>query len=87
MARRLEECLAAVENPEGKKQKRLFKRKRGGTVLTKEQVAAIKEGRKLLRQEKASVKRVHLWRSSPISALKAALPVRLCVNLSRSLPR
>ena len=43
MARRLEECLAAVENPEGKKQKRLLKRNRGGTVLTKEQVAAIKD--------------------------------------------
>ena len=53
MARRLEECLVAVENPEGKQQKRIFKRKRGGTVLTKEQVSAIKEGRKLLQELRA----------------------------------
>ena len=43
--------LLRVENTEGKKQKCIFKKKRGGIVLTKEQVAAIKEGRKLLRKE------------------------------------
>lgn len=51
MARRLEECLAAVEQTEGSKQKRIFKRKRGGETLTREQVSAIKEGRKLLKAE------------------------------------
>ena len=51
MARRLEECLAALENPEGKAQQGLFKRKRGGEPLTREQVKAIKEGRKLLKEE------------------------------------
>jgi len=50
MKRRLEECLVAVENPDGKPQ-RFFKRKRGGENLTKELVKAIKEGRKLLREE------------------------------------
>lgn len=44
--------LAAVENRIGKKQRRpIFKRKRAGEVLTREQVAAIKIGRKLLRRE------------------------------------
>ena len=44
--------LLAVDKTEGKKQRRLFfKRKRGGKVLTREQVAAIKTGRKLIRKE------------------------------------
>lgn len=48
----MDEILLAAENPIGKKQRRpFFKRKRSGEVLTREQVAAIKLGRKLLRQE------------------------------------
>lgn len=49
---RLEEFLIAADNPVGKKQRRpIFKRKRSGEVLTREQVKAIKAGRKLLRKE------------------------------------
>ena len=52
MARRLEELILAAENPVGKKQRRLFfKKKRSGELLTREQVAAIKLGRKMLRAE------------------------------------
>lgn len=52
MARRLEELILAAENPIGKKQRRIFfKKKRSGVLLTREQVAAIKLGRKLLRAE------------------------------------
>lgn len=48
---RLEVYLLAVDNPDGRKQRRIFKRKRGGVVLTREQVKAIKCGRKVLRKE------------------------------------
>lgn len=48
----LEFYLIAADNPIGKKQRRpIFKRKRANEVLTREQVAAIKKGRKLLRKE------------------------------------
>lgn len=48
----MDDLLLAVDNAEGKKQRRvLFKRKRGGVMLTREQVTAIKAGRKLLRKE------------------------------------
>lgn len=48
----LEVYLIAADNPVGRKQRRpIFKRKRSGEVLTREQVAAIKMGRKLLRKE------------------------------------
>lgn len=50
--KRLEEYMLAAENSVGKSQLRpLFKRKRAGEVLTREQVSAIKKGRKLLRKE------------------------------------
>lgn len=49
---RLETYLIAADNPIGKEQRRpIFRRKRAGAVLTREQVAAIKKGRKLLRKE------------------------------------
>lgn len=49
---KLEVYLIAADNPVGSKQLRpIFKRKRSGEVLTREQVAAIKCGRKLLRKE------------------------------------
>ena len=49
---RLEDYLIAAENPVGRKQLRLiFRRKRSKEVLTREQVTAIKKGRKLLRAE------------------------------------
>ena len=49
---RLEEYLIAADNPIGKKQRiPFFRRKRAGEELTREQVAAIKAGRKLLRKE------------------------------------
>ena len=47
----LEVYLVAAENPVGKKQRCIIKRKRSGEVLTREQVAAIKKGRKVLRKE------------------------------------
>ena len=48
----MDAVLLAADNADGKKQRRLFtKRKRGGVVLTREQVASIKAGRKLLRKE------------------------------------
>lgn len=51
MEKRVELFILAADNPIGKKQRRIFKRKRAGEVLTREQVAAIKAGRKLLRKE------------------------------------
>ena len=49
---KLETYLIAADNPVGKKQRRpVFRRKRAGEELTREQVAAIKRGRKLLRKE------------------------------------
>lgn len=52
MEKRLEDYLVEADNPVGKEQRKLFfKRKRSGEVLTREQVKAIKEGRKLLRKE------------------------------------
>ena len=49
---KMDDILLAAENSEGKPQRRpLFKRRRGGTVLTREQVKAIKLGRKKLRRE------------------------------------
>ena len=49
---RLETYLLAADNPVGSEQLRpIFKRKRSGEVLTREQVTAIKRGRKLLRKE------------------------------------
>ncbi len=49
---RLEAYMIAADDPVGKSQLRpIFKRKRSGEVLTREQVSAIKKGRKLLRQE------------------------------------
>ena len=48
----LEYYLLAAENPVGRRQLRpIFRRKRNGEVLTREQVAAIKRGRRLLRKE------------------------------------
>lgn len=48
----MDQVLHAIEQPEGKKQRRLiFKKRRGGKVLTREQVTAIKAGRKLLKKE------------------------------------
>lgn len=49
---KLENYILAAENPEGKKQRRpIFRRRRATEVLTREQVKAIKKGRKLLRKE------------------------------------
>lgn len=49
---RLEVYMLAADNPIGKKQLRpIFKRKRSKEVLTREQVTAIKKGRKVLRRE------------------------------------
>ncbi|MBQ2795804.1 MAG: hypothetical protein IJF04_07265, partial [Oscillospiraceae bacterium] len=49
---KLETYLIAADNPVGKKQLRpIFRRKRSKEVLTREQVTAIKKGRKLLRKE------------------------------------
>ena len=46
----LEQCIIAAGNAVGKKQRRpFFKRKRSNEELTREQVQAIKLGRKLLR--------------------------------------
>lgn len=48
----LEQCIIAAGNAVGEEQKRvLFKHKRSGEELTKEQVRAIKLGRKLLRKD------------------------------------
>lgn len=47
----MDAVLTAVDNPEGKAQRGLFKKRRGGVMLTREQVRAIKAGRKLLRAE------------------------------------
>lgn len=50
--RRLETYMIAADDPVGRSQLRpFFKRKRSGEVLTREQVSAIKQGRKLLRKE------------------------------------
>ena len=51
MEKSLSDCLLALDRDDGKKQRGPFKRRRGGQVLTREQVQAIKEGRKLLRAE------------------------------------
>lgn len=51
---KLEVYMIAADNPIGKKQRRIFKRKRAGEVLTREQVAAIKKGRKILRRDMKS---------------------------------
>lgn len=51
MEKKIEVYLLAAENPVGKKQRRIFKRKRAGEVLTREQVKAIKQGRRLLKKE------------------------------------
>lgn len=49
---RLEVYLLAADNPVGKRQLRpIFRRKRSGEVLTREQVDAIKKGRQVLRKE------------------------------------
>ena len=49
---KLETYLIAAEKTEGSAQLRpIFRRKRSGEVLTREQVTAIKKGRKLLRKE------------------------------------
>ena len=49
---RLEVYMLAAENPIGKRQLRpIFRRKRSKVVLTREQVYAIKRGRRLLRKE------------------------------------
>ena len=47
----LEIYLLAADNPIGHEQRRIFKRKRAGEVLTREQVKAIKKGRRLLRKQ------------------------------------
>lgn len=49
--KKIESFLAAAEQEVGHKQRRIFKKKRAGQVLTREQVAAIKMGRKLLKAE------------------------------------
>lgn len=50
-----ENFLLAADNTEGKRQRRLiFKKRRGGVVLTREQVKAIKLGKKHLRKEMKS---------------------------------
>lgn len=49
--KRIETFLLAAENGVGHKQRRIFKRKRAGVELTREQVKAIKMGRKLLKVE------------------------------------
>lgn len=51
MEQGLEIFLIAADNPIGTKQRRIFKRKRAGEVLTREQVKAIKAGRKLLKKQ------------------------------------
>jgi len=51
MKKSLGDYLVEVDRVEGKKQRGPFKRKRGGQVLTREQVRAIKKGRKILRAE------------------------------------
>lgn len=49
---RVEDYILAAENPEGKPQRRpIFRYKRSNEVLTREQVKAIKKGRKLLRKD------------------------------------
>lgn len=48
---KLEVYMIAADNPIGKKQRCILKRKRAGEVLTREQVAAIKMGRKVLRRD------------------------------------
>ncbi len=49
---RLEVYMLAADNPVGKRQLRpIFRRKRSKTVLTREQVTAIKRGRRVLRRD------------------------------------
>lgn len=48
----MSDVLLDADNPVGKKQRRpLFKKKRSGEIVTREQVKAIKKGRKKLRKE------------------------------------
>lgn len=47
----IEVYLVAADNSVGNEQRTPFKRKRSGEVLTREQIEAIKKGRKLLRKE------------------------------------
>ena len=52
MAKRIEDYILAAENAEGKRQRRpFFRRRRSNVLLTREQVKAIKKGRKLLRKD------------------------------------
>lgn len=51
MEKSLSDYLLDLDRTDGKKQRGPFKRRRGGQVLTREQVHAIKKGRKLLRAE------------------------------------
>lgn len=51
MKKNLSDYLADLDRPEGKKQWSPFRRRRGGQVLTREQLRAIKKGRRLLRAE------------------------------------
>ncbi len=52
---KLEKYLIAADDPVGSSQLRpIFKRKRSGEILTREQVSAIKKGRKILRKEMKS---------------------------------
>ena len=47
----VENFMLTADNAKGKRQRRLLKKKRGGVTLTREQVKAIKVGRKHLRKE------------------------------------
>lgn len=51
MKENLKNCLMAAEQTQGKAQRRLFPRKRAGQTLTREQVRAIKKGRRLLKSD------------------------------------
>lgn len=51
MKQDLKDYLLIVDNAEGKPQRSPLRRKRGGETLTREQVRAIKKGRKLLRAD------------------------------------
>ena len=52
--KRVEVFILAADNPIGKKQRGIFRKKRAGEELTREQVKAIKAGRKLLKKEMRS---------------------------------
>lgn len=51
MASKTDDFMNVVDSTDGKKQRGIFKRRRGGVELTREQVTAIKQGRKALREE------------------------------------